>query len=275
MGTAAPSWPGISDPHPLLPSFFWTRLGAVLGCDLPAGPVPQPGHPDYPSLSPAEVSHPWQLLPASTPWCPCTQAKQPHAAHPPFSVGGSEARCRSGCPLATTHGSTKPAGLLLGTVEMLWSGSWLGTSFWRERHSFLPTTSIPPFVASAVHARLLSNPPRSGASCDRPPHLLWKFFISMCIISASSFVGCQPGAGFPLHPGLPTACGKSWPCTCLSRRDGGCRMMAPAWGNPPHAWDGCGVCPSTDHAGGIDFPKEERRDGCMQSCARPPRPSQL
>lgn len=59
MGTATPLWLGISKPEPLLPSFLWTCFGAVLGCDLAAGPVPQPGHPDCPSsLSPAEVSHP-------------------------------------------------------------------------------------------------------------------------------------------------------------------------------------------------------------------------
>lgn len=32
---------------------------------------------------------------------------------------------------------------------------------------------------------------------------------------------------------------------------------------------------ATGHAGGTDFPKEERRDGCVQSCAGPLRPSQL
>lgn len=162
-----------------------------------------------------------------------------------FSAG---AGCRSGCPVESTCGPTEPRGWGMAAsgrpthppgAGLLWSGSWLGPSRWRESLSFLPAASIPALwrcQPMRVCTGTLQGLGCTGSTPTSPPK----------VPHANMHRFCQHLCGVPAWGWAPSRPQHWAPCSLLEvlalhisgqgRR--GMQDDAPCLG-------GCGVCPST------------------------------
>lgn len=200
-------------------------------------------------------------------WMPTGDHTQEHRAH------GAVAWLPRGTPQTL---------LMQGNVVVLWSGSWLGPSRWRERHSFFPAASIPALWLHQSIRVCTATLRGLGRAASTPTS-------SLKVLHVNVHRFCQQLCGVPAWGRAPPAPWhwaphSLWEVLALhisGQERQGMQEDGPCLGAPflCLGW-AQGVCPrtgpaATGHAGGMDHPKEERRGGCTQSCAGRPRPSQL